>query len=354
MEMVLYRKERNTVLLKSVILSVILILVIPVVVFAEGPDLTEIFSTKAFQGSWDVVYQFNWLGGLMNYIISVFSLLGLFLVMYSRFISLLYLSSKNLWDNVNEVKGGMTGNFFGMPALFRDTFQAKSGGGLDSFISFFYGLLPNVKKYSDYNGNGNNGKLSEDDNALDYILKVAPSTIALVFCLTIGFSGTLGQAFGTVVGGMARFADNVVAINLDSYVDKIFQLGSNPDFTLGEDKSNMGKVQKSVAKAIYKEAISATGSVDSESKAKLAAASEQLARNYVTAENVGSKLGITLGTDKDWGRVKVSTKKSASSTGGDTTQVISMQEILPNYSGESYIHVIYSAGSVGENYFTQP
>ena len=41
------------------------------IVYANG-ELTDLFSTKAFQGSWEVINKFNWLGWLMNFLISVF------------------------------------------------------------------------------------------------------------------------------------------------------------------------------------------------------------------------------------------------------------------------------------------
>lgn len=352
-EILLERKSKNTFLFRFVMLTLAFVLLVPMLVYAEGPDLTEIFTTKAFQGSWEVIYQFNWLGQIMNYIISFFSLLGLCLVMFSRMVTLLYLSSKNLWNNVDEVKGAMNGSWFGFPSLGKNVFNSNHGTGLDAFVSFFLGLLPNVKKYSDYGQNAGSGNLSEDDNALNYILKTAPSTILLMFFLATGFSGTLSQAYGTIVSAMATFADNVVSVNLDKYVDELFKLGDNPTFVLGEDGTIQGKTQKSVAKALYKEALIASGATDKESKAQLAASAEQIAANYITPANVGSKVGIAINTDADWDRIKVNIKTSASSTGSAQTQVIPLQELLPNYQGQTYLHVTFSAGSGGENYFGQ-
>lgn len=350
-EVLMERKTKNSFLARVMFLSLFLLLAVPVLVYAEGPDLTEIFTTKAFQGSWEVIYQFNWLGQIMNYIISFFCLLGLFLIMFSRMISLLYLSSKDLWNNVDEIKSAATGAWFGFPALGKNVFNSNHGGGVDSIVSFFLGLLPNVKNYSDYRNGGALSNLSEDDNAFDYILKTAPATIVLIFFFAIGFSGTLSQAYGTIVSGMATFADNVVSINLDKYVDEFFKMGDNPTFVLGEDGTIQGKTQKSVAKALYKEAVVASGATDKQSKAQLAASAEQIATNYITPANVGGKAGIAINTDADWDRIKVSIKTSASSTGSAQTQVIPLQEILPNYQGQTYLHVSFSAGSGGENYF---
>lgn len=345
--------KKHSTLFKVFAFVIAFVSLVPIMAYAEGPDLTEIFSTKAFQGSWEVIYQFNWLGQIMNYIISFFCLLGISLVFFSRVITLLYLSSKNIWNNVDEVKGSMNGAMFGYPSLFQNVYNSNHGSGLDAFVSFFYGLLPNVKKYSDYGQNAGFSNLSEDDNALNYILKTAPSTILLMFFLATGFSGTLSQAYGTIVSAMATAADNVISVNLDKYVDALFKMGDNPSFVLGEDGTNLGKLQKTVAKAIYKEALIASGATDKESKAQLAASAESIATGYVTSGNVGEKTGVALNSDSDWDRIKVSIKTSASSTGTAQTQVIALQEILPNYQGTEYIHVTFSAGSGGENYFGQ-
>ena len=47
----------------------------PVIVYAADTGneaLTEIFKTAAFSGSWDVFTKFNWLGALLQFIISAF------------------------------------------------------------------------------------------------------------------------------------------------------------------------------------------------------------------------------------------------------------------------------------------
>lgn len=343
---------KNAMLLT--LIAIAIVAVVPLGIYAADDEILTVFSSKAFQGSMEVVQSMNFLGKIMNFIISVFCLIGLFLVMYSRIVTLLYLSSRNVWDRVNEVKTHMNGSFFGFPELGKYVWNGSdSGGGIDSFVSFFYGLLPNIKKSSDYDDSmKSNLKLEDTDNALDYILKVGPSTILIMFFLSIGFSGTLSQAYGKIVSAMVTVADNFIAINFDGYIDSLFKLGDAPSFTVGDDGTEQGSLTESVAKKIYAYTAAACGIEDTTARSNLAATCETIARNHVTAGTVSGLVGIDLADDSDWSRVKVSIKKSSGSQGSSTTDVISIQEIYPSYEGELYFHVTYSAGSESENYFT--
>ena len=326
-----------------------------VTAYAAEPDLTEIFSTRAFQGAWEVVYQFNWLGKILNWIISVFCLIGLILIMFSRITTLLYLSAKNMWDNVYDIHEANQGVALGLPSLFRNTFvQGSYGMGFDAVVSLFYGLLPNAKKFSDYNPNVmGTSNLTEDDNALQYILKTLPNTILLMFFLSAGFNGTLARTYGTIVSAMSTFVDNALETNLNKYIDDIFEIGASPEFTLNADKTKKGSVQASIAKNIFSEAVSAAGIRDEQEKAQLAATCENLATTYFTEESVGNMLGVPLQSDSDWSKVKVTVKRSSNPNGTAKDKVIPVSEVVPSVQEESYIHVILTTGAQQVNYFGQ-
>lgn len=272
-----------------------------VTVLADGGDLTEVFSTKAFQGSWEVINKFNWLGWLMNFIISSFCILGLFLVMYSRMISLLYLSSRNLWDNVADVKGNCQGEFFGLKAMLDRTWKGTDGSGADAFITFFYGLLPNVKKYSDYNDEKSYGNFSEDDNALNYILKTAPSTILLIVFLSLGFSGTLGRLYGTCVDGIVAIADNMVNINLERYVDQIFAQGNHYKFVIDAEGTNKSRLEQYVAQRAYQEIVGKANILDGDMRRQVGTKIEGEVRSQFQNKegDLGKMMGLENGITND-------------------------------------------------------
>lgn len=168
--------------------------------------LTGIFNTVAFSGSWEVFTKFNWLGALLQFVISAFCLIGLVLVMIQRLVTMLYLSSEPTFDRIHEIKNaGRGGKALGLPGLVKDTIgTANHGTGLDAILSFLLSLLPDVKAYSDYAEDHRQYNLKDDDTITVYMLKVALPTIMIVFFFSIGFNGTLGRAYGQVASAMAN------------------------------------------------------------------------------------------------------------------------------------------------------
>lgn len=238
-------------------------------VFADSvggvQSLTDLFKTETFRGSFTALESAQWIGKFMHYAISWFSFLGLCLTIYQKFITLLYLSARNLFDTVNDIKTQqMKGKAFGITGLVSSLWtndaqgSAVGGGGFDVFITFIYGLLPNVKAYSDYGkleGESGGGKssLQATDGVTQYMLKTAIPTIMLIFFLTIGYSGTLTRIYGEVVDGMATAADKLVTGNLSSYIDKLVGEGGGYTFTLGASGTASGAYAEEVAKSMYVE-----------------------------------------------------------------------------------------------------
>lgn len=327
------------------------VILTPTLVLADD-GLTDLFTTKAFQGSWEVINKFNWLGWLMNFIISAFSLMGLFLVLYSRLITLLYLSSRNLWDNVAEVKDASQGPGFGIRKLIERTWNAQDGTGADAFVSFFYGLLPNVKKYSDY-GSRNLGSLDDNDNALNYMLKTLPQTVLLIFFLALGFSGTLGQIYGTLVDGMTAVADNVVAIQLEDYVDKFFAQGNHYRFTLSADGTAKSNVQQVIAKRAYQEVVGKGNILDGDRRHEIGAIIEDAVRQTVTEGNskIQQVTGRPMTSDADWKGLDVKVTLSSDGTELENGDVLSAPPGV--FNGDAYIKITYSAQKVYGDYFNR-
>lgn len=328
----------------------LLLIITPITVLADD-GLTDIFTTKAFQGSWEVINKFNWLGWLMNFIISAFSLIGLFLVLYSRLISLLYLSSRNLWDNVYEVKEGVKGEWFGFKGMASRMFKGDDGTGADAFVSFFYGLLPNVKKYSDYGNPRDN--LSEDDNALNYMLKTLPQTVLLILFLALGFSGTLGQIYGTLVDGMVAVADNVVTIQLEDYVDAFFASGNHYRFTIANDGTPQASLQQVVAKRAYQEVVGKANILDGDARHEVGKAIEQAIRDTITADNDAIKavLGKTPETAEDWKALDARVVLSPVQSESETTVSLPIENV---FSESTYINIGFSGQKTYGDYFNRP
>lgn len=323
-------------------------------VLAGGGNLTEVFSTKAFQGSWEVINKFNWLGWLMNFIISSFCILGLFLVMYSRMISLLYLSSRNLWDNVADVKGQTQGELFGLKAMAQRVYQGQDGTGADAFVTFFYGLLPNVKKYSDYNDDKRYGDFSEDDTALNYILKTAPSTILLIVFLSLGFSGTLGQLYGVCVNGIVAVADNMVTINLERYVDQVFAQGNHYKFVINAEGTAESEIMQYTAKKAYQEIVGKANILDGDMRRKVGSEIEEQVRSEFASKEseIANMLGLQgqITNDSQWRGVDTRVVLSSDTTAPENGFVIDATEY---FGAPTSVKVYINAKKVHGDYFNR-
>lgn len=229
------------------------------VVYAD--NLLDLFNSYAFRGSLKTLDKFNWVGKLMNYIISVFSMIGLFLICFQRLISLLYLSGRNTFDTVWEIKGGLSGgtgrDAFGIRSMFTNAMQGggQYGTGLDAIIGFLLSFLPNIKKYSDYNPERMAYNLQEEDSCTTYMLKTAVPTIMLIFFFSMGFNGTLWQGYGVIVGAMGTAAEQLVDTDLSAVVSTVMNTGKAYKFSWDASGSDYGDFMQSMVKSVYKQAL---------------------------------------------------------------------------------------------------
>lgn len=224
---------------------------------ADDNSLTSLFRAEAFSGSMEVISKLNWTGWLLNGIISVFCLAGLFLTVFRVITSLMYLSGRNVFDKIHEIKSANQGEFFGLKSLFTNTIHGSgdTGSGIDTFIYFFLGLLPDVKMYSDF-ADGKEAKgVGADTTITEYVLKISLPTIMTVFFLSLGFSGVLWQMFGTVVDGMSVAAEKVADTNLESCVRRLLNTDSYYQFSFSDDGTKWGALQDNTANRMYSELI---------------------------------------------------------------------------------------------------
>lgn len=224
-------------------------------------NLLDLFDSYAFRGSLKTLDKFNWVGKLMSYIISVFSMIGLFLVCYQRLISLLYLAGRNTFDTVHELKSGLSGgtgrDAFGIRSMVTNAMQGggQYGTGFDALVGFFLSLLPDVKKYSDYNPERMAYNLQEEDSCTTYMLKVAIPTIMMIFFFSMGFNSTLWQGYGVIVDAMGTAAEQLVATDLNSIVSTAMNTGKSYKFSWDASGSDYGSFMQDMVKAVYKQAL---------------------------------------------------------------------------------------------------
>ncbi len=290
-------------------------------------SLTDMFRTQTFRGSAEALTKSNFISMILHYVISWFSFIGLCLTLYQKFITLLYLSSRNLFDTIYDIKTQkMKGGFLGYKDLFSSLLQGENdtrGGGIDVFITFGYSLLPNVKAYCDYCPDKLQiNKLEETDGVTQYMLKTSIPTIMLVFFLTIGYSGTLAMAYGTVVDGMAVAADNLVNRNLEGYVKRLVGEGGGYAFSLSASGTAGGAFAQKVAEQMYHQILGLCNNTSIDFQQNLGRIIEE------TVAGTGN--GVAPSTD-----IGVSSILGGTATGYETLAMLASKTQATTYSQET-------------------
>lgn len=224
----------------------------------RADNFTDIFYTNSFRGAFSWVKKLDWVGMIVQMVISCFSLFGVALLTIRIMTSMLYLSAKGMWEEVHDLKsagGESEKDFLGLFGMAKSWAKGKSGTGLDAVVGAVLMLLPDVKKYSDF-GEKAGGDFSDDMSISQYMLKIALPTIMTVFFFAMGFNGTLFQALAVTVDAMGTVADRAVSVNYSGFVDDLINSGTGYQFVFSAAGTNEGKLQQQVAKDVYGRCVS--------------------------------------------------------------------------------------------------
>lgn len=227
------------------------------VVSVRADNFVDIFYTNSFRGSFEWFKKLDWIGMIVQAVISIFSLVGVALIVIRVMTSMLYLSAKGLWEEVHDLKdtGGSEMYDFGFVGMAKKWAQGKAGTGLDAILGAVLVLLPDVKRYSDF-GDKSGQKFDEDVTMAQYILKIALPTVLAVFFLAMGFNGTLVKGLAVTVDAMGTFADKAVSVNYSGFVEDLVASGSGYKFTYNLDGTEKGQLEQSLAKDLYGRVVS--------------------------------------------------------------------------------------------------
>ena len=236
-------------------------------VFTTGDSLTALFKTRGFMGNAQILSKLNWVSALVSDIISVACFIGLALTVIRIIMTMLYLSNRNVFDNIHALKSSNSANLPGGlsrlapvigPVIGPSMAGWQKAGGLDVIVQFILGLLPDVKMYSDMNdeaSHGLPGNLKEDDSITQYILKISLSTIMSIFFFTIGWNGVLWQAYGSVVDALGVAAERMVNDDFQNVVANALNTGKYYSFGFDLDGTEQGKFKQHLAKDMYNKAV---------------------------------------------------------------------------------------------------
>lgn len=357
----------------------------PSLSFAAAGRFTDIFETKSFQGSWETVQGYNWLGQFNRWLISTICVVGLIAVIAQRMTSLLYLSSRSTWDAVWEAKEEDKGSgILGLKGSFMKFKDGNRGVGIDAFIQMFYVILPNVKYFSDFNPNRKVHNVKEDDSAPTYMLKVFLPTAVMVFFFSAGFDGSLVKAYGMVANGMSAVSDKLVETNLEGYITAKLNTGESYNFTLGANGTKSMLVGESIAKDLYSKVLSRTGIIDTPTRLELGKAienevyskilgsgdTEEKRRTHLESFLVGGttttagKTSNSLKSEEEMDALNYDVIINTNNTGGSKGLDFSLKELVgkagtvsytSDLGSSLYAHVVFTKSKVHvSDYFLVP
>lgn len=253
-------------------------------------SFSDIFNTHSFRGSFEWIYKLDFLGKIMQIIISVFSIIGVFLICTRVMASLLYLSSKNIWDEVSDLKktGGDDDKFdLGFLGQLKRVGQGKQGTGFDAILGFIFMFLPDIKRYSDF-AEGKKDSLDESLSVSQYILKIFVPTVMGIFFFAMGFNGTLFRALGITVEAMGTVADKAVSQDYAAMLDSLIVTGDAYSFAVAKDGTEKGDFQYNIARELYTNVLQRLPDYTTNQALTIGANIEKIVLEEISAENIGS------------------------------------------------------------------
>ncbi|MFG6347433.1 MAG: hypothetical protein K1W15_01795 [Lachnospiraceae bacterium] len=331
---------------------VVAVCIVPAV--SHASDLTDLFTTVAFSGSWEVFAKFNWLGKALQFLISTFCLLGIVLTVVRVTITILYKSSESIFDRVHEIHTRAQGNqFFGLPTAIKEVAGGNFGTGADAIIGFLFFLMPDIVVYSDYNPDRMAYNLQKDDTLTTYFLKISLPTIFTIFFFAIGFNGVLWQAYGNVVDALATVAKKAVDVDLAAYVNKALNAGAYYQFSL-DDGTEVGAFKEKIAKSLYNRMLLKMDDLSTSQMQTVGSSIQSWVDKQVTAGDIDSHLNVDASSRKvaeDDSAVKnftynveINSNSTAPEGKGVYHRVVPIGDLGVSVSGDVnyYVHLIIS------------
>lgn len=318
----------------------------------SGVKLSDIVDTEAFQGSARWLDKFNFIGGILNFIITAVCFIGLVTVVFQMLLTVLYFGNRSFWDNTHDIKTQNAGSQlfgkatpFGLGGYLKEFVMPTKTSGLDSIFALIYIVIPDIKEYSEM-GSNRDSKLNDDDSITTWLLKTSGKKIILLLLLSMGWNGSLMKCYMMIVDGLGVAANRVASYNSEALVNNILNAGDNFDFTLGSSGKGADVVQGEVASKMYKAVLAELGDENQSRDIKQTVGKniESIVASQMNAESIRQSL-VAGGyieesyelTDGDWKSVKASIVSSSSSNTDMGRISVDMNNIVGSYKG-SYLN----------------
>ena len=321
--------------------------------------VSDIFNMEAFVGNTKWFEKWNFVGQIIQGGISIGGFVAAVVVAAQMLITVIYFSSPNLWDNVNEIKQSKKGLISYTASIFpssKDKLMGNLSNGSDIIIDYLILCAPNIKRYSE-------NADDEYESMGTWFMSTFFKKVILLLTISMMLNGSFMKLYMVVVDGLGVVAERFVETDSEAIVNRLLNTGANYDFTLGATGKGVDSVQGDLCTKLYKEIVKTSENVDTDSKYTIGTEIEKYVKNEFTEKNMRSKLiGVSSDytmTDEDWERVnvKVVMNGSATSTNGFDINASALGlEDSATGSQKRYLHVYLQAGRAVDTtkYFSVP
>lgn len=321
--------------------------------------VSDIFNMEAFVGNTKWFEKWNFVGQIIQGGISIGGFVAAVVVAAQMLITVIYFSSPNLWDNVNEIKQSKKGLISYTASIFpssKDKLMGNLSNGSDIIIDYLILCAPNVKRYSE-------NADDEYESMGTWFMSTFFKKVILLLTISMMLNGSFMKLYMVVVDGLGVVAERFVETDSEAIVNRLLNTGANYEFTLGATGKGVDSVQGDLCTKIYKEIIKSSENVDTDSKYTIGTAIEKYVKNQFTEKAMRAKLiGVSSDysmTDDDWERVSVKVVMNGSPTSTNGFDINADELGLENSatgSQKRYLHVYLQAGRAVDTtkYFSVP
>lgn len=345
-----------TLMLNSIFTTIILT-GMNVLADVDGHSLSDIVDTEAFQGSWRWADKFNWIGAILNFLITALCFIGIVCICLQFLLTLTYFSNRSFWDNVHEIKTSNAGSSifgkttpFGLGGYLKEFAMPTKTSGLDTIFNLLYIFIPDIKEYSEMGELNGDRNLTDDDTLTTWILKTSGRKIFVLLLFSMGFNGTLMKCYMMIVDGLGVATNRIATYNSEAFVNNWLNSGDNFDFTLGASGKGCDVVQGTVAQKMYKSVLAEIGAENQsrDIKQTIGKNIESTVASQMNQQTIKNSL-VDGGyieesyemTDSDWALVKCNISTSSSSNSEMGRISVDMDSIVGSYKGATLNKSMY-------------
>lgn len=323
--------------------------------------VSDIFNMEAFVGNTKWFEKWNFVGQIIQGGISIGGFVAAVVVAAQMLITVIYFSSPNLWDQVNEIKvvkqkKGIISYTASIFPTNKEKFFGNMSNGSDIILDYLILMCPNVKRYSE-------NADDEYESMGTWFMSTFFKKVILLLTISMMLNGSFMKLYMVVVDGLGVAAERFVETDSEAIVNKMLNTGANYDFTLGTTGKGVDSVQGDLCTKIYKEIIKTSNNVDTDSKYTIGTEIEKYVKNNFTEKSMREKLiGVSSDykmTEDDWERVTVKVVMNGSSTSTNGFDISADKlglEDSASGSQKRYLHVYLQAGRAVDTtkYFSVP